>query len=98
MPGGRSALREALGSWDPRSVRRGSVDARTRKLAGWLIAAIGAVIAIVGVFADSLGLGGEGPDEFGAKQVAALVVGVVIVGAGLALTLLPLGQKRPPTG
>lgn len=73
------------------------MDARTRRLAGWAIAAVGAVIAIVGAFADSLGLGGEGPDDFGGKQVAALVVGLVIVVVGLAVALLPLGERRSPT-
>jgi hypothetical protein len=70
------------------------VDPRTRKLAGWVIAAVGAVVMVVGALADSLGLGGEGPDDFGAKQIAALVVGLVILAAGIAVALLPLGQPR----
>jgi hypothetical protein len=70
------------------------VDPRTRKLAGWVIAAVGAVILVVGALADTLGLGGEGPDEFGAKQIAVLVAGLVVLAAGLAVALLPLGQPR----
>jgi hypothetical protein len=62
---------------------------------GWVLVAVGAVIALVGVFADSLGIGGEGPDDFGAKQVAALVVGLVIAAVGLAVVFLPVGQGRP---
>jgi hypothetical protein len=69
------------------------VDPRARKLAGWVAAAVGAVIVVVGAFADALGLGGGGPDEFGPKQIAVLVVGLVLVIGGLALALLPLGQS-----
>lgn len=69
------------------------MDPRTRKLAGWVVAAVGAAIVIVGAFADTLGLGGEGPDDFGPKQIAVLVVGAVLAVGGLALALLPLGQR-----
>jgi sulfite exporter TauE/SafE len=44
-------------------------------------------VAVVGGLADQVGLGGEGPDEFGSKQVAALVVGIVLIAVGLALAL-----------
>jgi hypothetical protein len=71
------------------------VDPRTRKLAGWAVAAAGVVIALVGVFADSLGIGAnEGGSELGGRQIAALVVGLVILAVGLAVALLPLGQKE----
>jgi hypothetical protein len=63
------------------------VDAHTRKLVGWAVAAIGAVIAVVGGLADQIGLGGEGPDEFGGRQVVALIVGLVVLVAGLALAM-----------
>jgi hypothetical protein len=63
------------------------VDASTRRIAGWVVAAAGLVIAVVGGLADQVGLGGEGPDEFGSKQIVALVVGIVLVAAGLALAL-----------
>lgn len=74
------------------------MDARTRRLAGWIIAAAGAVIALAGIFADTLGIGKEGASGFGGKQVAALAVGLVIVAIGLAVALLPLGQRSHPTG
>ena len=63
------------------------MDVRTRRLIGWVVAVVGAAIAIVGALADQIGLGSEGVDEFGSKQVAVVVVGVVLVvaGAGLAL-------------
>jgi hypothetical protein len=63
------------------------VDARTRRLVGLAVVVVGAAIAIIGGLADQLGLGGEGPDEMGSKQVVALVVGIVIAAAGLALAL-----------
>lgn len=64
------------------------MDADTRKLAGWIVAAVGLVIAVIGGFADQIGLGEEGPGEgFGGRQVAALVVGLVILAAGLGLAL-----------
>jgi hypothetical protein len=68
------------------------VDARTRKLVGWVIVAAGLVIAVVGGLADQVGLGGEGEDELGSKQVVAIVVGLVLVVAGLALAML---RPRP---
>lgn len=63
------------------------MDAHTRKLVGWAVAAVGAVIAVVGGLADQIGLGGEGPDEFGGRQVVALIVGLVVLVAGLALAM-----------
>jgi hypothetical protein len=63
------------------------VDARTRMMAGWAIAAVGLVVALVGGLADQIGIGGDGPDEFGGKQVAALIVGLVVAVAGLVLAL-----------
>jgi hypothetical protein len=74
------------------------MDPRTRKLAGWVIVAVGLVVAAVGALADQLGLGGEGPDQFGGKQVAALIVGLVIALAGLALVFWPRGSTEPGAG
>lgn len=70
------------------------MDASARKLIGWAVAALGAVIAVVGVLADSLGIGGEGRDEFGPKQVAALVTGLVLIGVGLAFAVLSTRSSR----
>lgn len=63
------------------------MDVRTRRLIGFAIAVVGAALVIVGGLADRMGLGGEGVDEFGPKQVAAMIVGVVLVAAGLGLAL-----------
>jgi hypothetical protein len=73
------------------------VDARTRKLAGWVIVAIGVVIALIGGLADQIGVGGDGAEGVGGKQVAALIVGIVIALGGLALALLGQGESRDET-
>jgi hypothetical protein len=65
------------------------MEPRTRKLAGLVLAAFGVIVALVGLFADSLGLGGDGPDEFGSKQVIALVVGLAVAAVGVGVALLP---------
>lgn len=62
---------------------------RNRRLVGWVVVLVGAAVAIVGGLADQLGLGGEGPDEFGANQVAAVVLGLVLIVAGLAVAFWP---------
>ena len=59
------------------------MDDRTRKLAGWVIAAAGAIIAILGALAGPLGLG---DDDFGPLQIAAVIIGVVVAAAGIVLT------------
>jgi hypothetical protein len=71
------------------------VVARNRRLVGWVVVIVGAAVAIVGGLADQLGLGGDGPDEFGPSQVAAVVVGIVLVAAGLALALWPARRAEP---
>jgi hypothetical protein len=63
------------------------VDARTRVMAGWALAAVGLVVALIGGLADQIGIGGDGPNEFGGKQVAALIAGLVFAVAGLVLAL-----------
>jgi hypothetical protein len=74
------------------------VDAQTRRIVGWIVVAVGLAIAVLGGLADQIGLGGDGPDEFGGKQVAALIVGLVIAAAGLALALLSKGETEPSGG
>ena len=69
--------------------------ARNRRLVGWVVVIVGVAVAIVGGLADQLGLGGDGPDEFGPNQVAAVVVGIVLVAAGLALALWPARRAEP---
>jgi hypothetical protein len=60
-----------------------TVDARTRKLVGWVIAAVGAIIAVLGALAGPIGLG---DDDFGGLQIAAVIIGVVVAAAGVVLT------------
>jgi hypothetical protein len=57
-------------------------------MVGWALALVGVVIVVVGGLADQMGLGGEGEDEFGSRQVIAMVVGVVVVAVGLVLALV----------
>lgn len=71
-----------------------TVDARTRKLAGWVIAAIGAIIALVGALAGPLGLG---DDEFGGLQIAAVVIGLVVAAIGVVLTRWRPSVAEPTT-
>ena len=59
-----------------------TVDARTRRLAGWVIAAIGAIITFLGVFAGPIGLG---DDDFGGLQIAAVIIGLVVAGIGVVV-------------
>jgi hypothetical protein len=59
-----------------------TVDARTRKLVGWVITAVGAIIAFLGIFAGVLGIG---DDDFGGLQITAIIVGVVVAAVGVVL-------------
>jgi hypothetical protein len=72
------------------------VDTRTRKIGGGIIVVVGLVIAVVGAFADSFGLGGEGT-EFGAKQIAMLVVGLVVAALGLVVAFVLKGDEQATT-
>lgn len=69
------------------------MDSRTRKIGGWAIAAVGAAVAVLGGLADQLGLGGEGPDEFGTTQVLVLIAGLVLIAIGLVVALALKGQN-----
>lgn len=71
------------------------MDARARRLVGWVVVAVGVVVAVVGGLADQLGLGGEGPDEFGPQQVAAVAAGVVLIAVGLAVALWRPAREEP---
>jgi hypothetical protein len=74
-----------------------TVDARTRKLAGWVIVAIGAIIALVGALADQIGVGEDEGGGFGGRQVAVLVVGLIVVAIGVAVALWRPGSREPTT-
>jgi hypothetical protein len=54
---------------------------------GAVVAAAGAVVLVLSVFADPLGIGGT--DEFGWKQMLGVAVGVVALLGGGALMYLP---------
>ncbi|HEY8448425.1 MAG TPA: hypothetical protein VIL01_15095 [Thermomicrobiales bacterium] len=53
--------------------------------------AIGAVIMVVAIFADSIGISGGGRG-FGWKQLIAAIVGLVVLLIGLAWLLRPLAH------
>jgi hypothetical protein len=67
-----------------------TVDARTRKLVGWVIVAAGVIIAFLGALAGPLGLG---DDEFGGLQIAAAIIGVVVAAVGVVLTRWSPGAR-----
>jgi hypothetical protein len=55
----------------------------SRSRAGFVLAALGAVFAVVSALADPLGIGEGG--GVGYKQVTGIVVGAVLILVGLAL-------------
>ena len=71
-----------------------TVDARTRKLVGWAIVAIGAIIALVGALAGVIGLG---DDDFGGLQIAAVIIGLVVAAIGVAMTRWRPSVAEPTT-
>ncbi|HEX6237456.1 MAG TPA: hypothetical protein VFZ68_09685 [Acidimicrobiales bacterium] len=75
------------------------MDERARRTIGWVVVAVGAVVALLGGLADQLGLGGDGPDKFGPRQVVAVAIGVVLVAVGLAVALWrSTGEEERSTG
>ena len=63
-----------------------------RKRLGWALVALGAVLVALSALADPIGVG-DG-DGIGFKQVTGMIVGGVVVAAGLALMYM----KRGGTG
>ena len=53
----------------------------TQRQSALLILVVGVLLALVSIFADALGVGGQ--PGFGWKQTGGLVVGVALVGLGL---------------
>ena len=53
----------------------------TRRGSAFVMVVVGVLLALVSIFADVLGVGGE--PGFGYKQGAGLVVGVALVALGL---------------
>lgn len=68
------------------------MEALKKNTVGYAIAALGALVALAGGLADTLGIGAEGADGLGGKQLALLLVGLVIIAAGLAVVFLA-GQE-----
>ncbi len=54
---------------------------------GAVIAVAGAVLLVVSVLADPIGVGGT--DEFGWKQIAGAIVGGIVLVGGVGLMYLP---------
>jgi hypothetical protein len=66
----------------------------SNRASGILVAAAGAVLLLLSVFADPIGIGGT--DEVGWKQVAGAVVGGALVVGGIVLAYLPRrGEVEP---
>lgn len=70
------------------------MDAQTRKTAGWVIVAIGVIVALVGALAGVIGLG---DDDFGPLQIAAVIIGIVIAAIGFGLTRWTPTVAEPTT-
>ena len=61
---------------------------------GMILIVIGAIVVIVDLLADTLGIGGA-PNQFGIQQIIGLVVGVVLVIVGFVL-FRRVEQGAPP--
>ena len=61
------------------------------KTLGWALIAAGAVLIVLSAFAEPLGLGDD--DGVGSKQVAGMIVGGVVVAAGLVLMYVRRGRE-----
>jgi hypothetical protein len=68
------------------------VERRTIALAA---IAVGVVMALVALLADTLGIGEEG---FGWRRGVLLAAGIVVVLGGVAYLLRPPGDAPPPVG
>lgn len=53
------------------------------KTTGGVLLVVGVILALAGIFADTLGLGTEGGTGY--KQISGIVVGVVVAGIGAGL-------------
>ena len=65
-----------------------------RRLMAWIVVAVGAVLVVVSALADSIGVGDE--DGFGWKQTTGVVVGGVVLVAGLAWMYVPRSGEVEP--
>jgi hypothetical protein len=62
-----------------------------RRLLGWALVAVGAVVVVVSALADPLGIGGD-DTGFGSKQVLGVVVGAIVAAVGLGLRYVRRGS------
>jgi hypothetical protein len=66
-----------------------------RKLLPALVAIVGVLIIVVSALAEPLGLGSEG-GKFGWKQILGIVIGALVVAAGMILRRVgPLAAPEP---
>ncbi len=66
----------------------------SRRSIGSAVIAIGVVVVAVAALADQIGIGGEGADKFGWKQIVGVVVGVAVIASGFIAATL--GEKPAP--
>ncbi len=64
------------------------------RVAALILIALGAVIMVLAVFADSLGISGGGRG-FGWKQLIAAIAGLVLLLIGVAWLMRPLAEIPP---
>ena len=74
----------------------GPLEALKNKNVGYAVAVVGVLVALAGAFADTLGIGKEGADGMGGKQLALLLVGLVILAVGGVIVFLA-SQGTTPT-
>jgi len=60
----------------------------SKRTAGLLIAGAGAVVLVVALVADAIGLSGSGSEGFGTRQMIGTIAGAVVAAAGLAYAYL----------
>jgi hypothetical protein len=70
------------------------IRASTSRFGALIVIAVGAVVMVAAVFADSIGLSGGGTG-FGWKQLIAAIVGLVILLSGVAWYLRPILGEEP---
>ena len=66
----------------------------SRRSIGFLVMGIGVVILVVAALADPLGVGGA-DETFGWKQIVGVVVGAIVVVAGIVLAVT--GRTSTPS-
>lgn len=60
---------------------------------GPIAVVVGLVIIFLAALADPLGIGNEGPNDFGGKQIAGVIVGIVVTIAGVWITMKTRGPQ-----